>query len=184
MMTRWLMNPKHFRVSPTGDGKGNADSCYWGLPSIAASDPAYPPLGYWRGYVWGPLSILTYWSLAEPKYAHVPEVTQGRKAMVQQLARMQQRVVRQQRKPCMVVLPHVRVMPAEQWNDHRHICENFSPHKAVDECTGCHFYHWGALPALELLIEHGLYNHSMKTDDDHAQPLPRSLKGVSYDFMN
>ena len=35
--------------------KGNADSCYWGLPSIQASDPAYPPLGYWRGYVWGPM---------------------------------------------------------------------------------------------------------------------------------
>ena len=25
--------------------------------------------------------------------------------------------------------------------------ENFSPHKDADECTGDHFYHWGALPA-------------------------------------
>ena len=49
MMTGWLMNASHFCVSLTGDGAGNADTCYWGLPSIAASDPAYPPLGYWRG---------------------------------------------------------------------------------------------------------------------------------------
>ena len=41
--------------SHTHTHKGNADSCYWGLPSIQASDPAYPPLGYWRGYVWGPM---------------------------------------------------------------------------------------------------------------------------------
>ena len=26
-------------------------------------DPAFPPLGYWRGYVWGPMAQLVYWSL-------------------------------------------------------------------------------------------------------------------------
>ena len=42
------------------------------VPSISADDSAgvlQNKLGYWRGFVWGPLSILTYWSLAE--YAHV-----------------------------------------------------------------------------------------------------------------
>ena len=60
--------------------------------------------------------------------------------MVSQLARMAQRV----------------------WDEHRHICENFLPHKDTAECTGCRFYHRGALPAfpLELLIENGLYNAS------------------------
>ena len=60
-----------------------------------------------------------------------------------------------------------------KWTVHRHVCENFTPHKGTDEspshhggnddsqdCTGGKFYHWGALPALELLIENGLYNLS------------------------
>jgi hypothetical protein len=58
---------------------GNNDMCYWGLPSISADDSAgvlTNHLGYWRGFVWGPLSILTYWSLQE--YDHVPEVHHGR----------------------------------------------------------------------------------------------------------
>eukprot|EP00662_Eupelagonemidae_sp_cell21_P030743 gene30743-19120_t len=52
-----------FCVAPGGDFAGNDESCWWGLPSIAASDRAFPQSGYWRGYVWGPLSILTYWGL-------------------------------------------------------------------------------------------------------------------------
>jgi hypothetical protein len=47
----------------TCDFAGNADECYWGLPSIQRGDPAFPPLGYWRGYVWGPMAQLVYWSL-------------------------------------------------------------------------------------------------------------------------
>ena len=71
---------------------------------------------------------------------------QGRQAMVAQLSDMQKRV----------------------WNANRHTCENFTPHKGnpgahggnddSTDCTGGKFYHWGALPALELLIENGLYN--------------------------
>ena len=34
------------------------------------ADPAYPPLGYWRGYVWSPIAQLTHWSLQI--YDHVP----------------------------------------------------------------------------------------------------------------
>jgi len=49
MMEKWLMSKDHFCVAPEGDFAGNDDTCYWGLPSIQASDPAYPPLGYWRG---------------------------------------------------------------------------------------------------------------------------------------
>jgi hypothetical protein len=115
------MNSSHFCITKDGSYDGNADTCYWGLPSIQvrergcaffpfvhsfvtgtpvmgtstrvvllrrhvpslttistagmctvqlahrnhsrtvgeypctnrqASDPAYPPLGYWRGYIW------------------------------------------------------------------------------------------------------------------------------------
>lgn len=49
MVTKWLMSPDHFCISPNGDFAGNSDSCYWGLPSIQASDPAFPPLGCTTG---------------------------------------------------------------------------------------------------------------------------------------
>lgn len=45
MAEKWLLNASRFCVAPNGDYQGLADSCYWGLPSIEASDPAYPPLG-------------------------------------------------------------------------------------------------------------------------------------------
>ena len=51
MVKNWLHSPEHFCIAPNGDFAGNKDTCYWGLPSIEASDPAFPPLGYWRGYV-------------------------------------------------------------------------------------------------------------------------------------
>ena len=51
MTERWLMNKSHFCIAPTGDHTGLDETCYWGLPSIEASDPAYPKLGYWRGYI-------------------------------------------------------------------------------------------------------------------------------------
>lgn len=63
MVTNWLMSPNHFCITTGGDHHGNSDACYWGLPSIEASDPAFKSLGYWRGYVWGPMALLTYWGL-------------------------------------------------------------------------------------------------------------------------
>ena len=108
MVKNWLHSPEHFCIAPNGDFAGNKDTCYWGLPSIEASDPAFPPLGYWRGYVcelltpgvqpfvgcvwivsdeWpragGPMAQLTYWSLQE--YDHVPAVKSGRKALCKQM---------------------------------------------------------------------------------------------------
>jgi putative isomerase len=100
MIKEWLTSPTRFCVSPTGDMKGNNQMCWWGLPSISADDGAgvlKNDLGYWRGFVWGPLSILTFWSLQE--YDHVPEVQHGRKMMVDQLSTMMARV----------------------WHSHRHI---------------------------------------------------------------
>ena len=133
IVNKWLLSPKHFCVSPSGDFSGNADTCYWGLPSIEASDPAFPPLGYWRGYVWGPQSALTYWSLQY--YDHVPDVRKGRKALVAQ---------------------HRELMLA-QWRKWHHICENYNPHKTADtsggDCSGTKFYHWGALTGLIGIVE-------------------------------
>jgi hypothetical protein len=48
-----------------------------------------------------------------------------------------------------------------QWRQHRHICENFSPHKTADDhggdCSGTKFYHWGALAGMITLVEEGFY---------------------------
>jgi len=139
LATEWLMSPTRFCVAPNGDFQGNSDDCYWGLPSIQAADPAFPPLGYWRGYVWGPMGLLTYWSLQ--RYGHVPEVAMGRKALATQLSELM----------------------LAQWRMNRHICENFGPHKNTTDCTGSKFYHWGALAGLIKLIEDGHYDQTILT---------------------
>ena len=49
--------------SVSGDGR-----CYWGLPSVSRSDISFmEPQSYiyWRGNTWGPMTLLTYWALAE-----------------------------------------------------------------------------------------------------------------------
>eukprot|EP01079_Euglenida_sp_SAG-EU17-18_P002855 gene2855-3450_t len=43
MMSGWMMNKTRFCITPNGDFAGNSDTCYWGLPSISADDPAFPP---------------------------------------------------------------------------------------------------------------------------------------------
>jgi len=147
-MMRWMTDPKHFCIAPEGDFKGNADSCYWGLPSIQASDAAYPPLGYWRGFVWGPMAQLTYWSLQN--YDHVPEVQKARKALAKQMG----------------------ALMMSQWNTNRHICENYNPHKTADtsggDCSGTKFYHWGALTGLIELVEEGFWIPSKQVKLIHA----------------
>eukprot|EP01052_Picozoa_sp_SAG31_P000967 SAG31_NODE_30_length_32545_cov_9.378999_30_plen_802_part_00 len=138
IVNNWLHSPGRFCIAYDGDFANNSDNCYWGLPSIVASDPAYDwtKSGPWRGNVWGPLALLTYWSLQE--YDHLPTVRAGRQAMVRQLS----------------------AMAANVWLRHRHICERFSPHRNVSDCTGGKFYHWGALPFLVDLIEHGHMNNT------------------------
>ena len=120
-------------VVPAGDFGGLHDDCYWGLPSIQRGDPAFPPLGYWRGYTWGPMAMLTYWSLQA--YDHVPIVRTARKALCAQMT----------------------AMMLSMWRRHRHICENFNPHRNATECSGTRFYHWGALAGMISLIEAGAY---------------------------
>ena len=53
-------------------------------------------------------------------------------------------------------------MFVNMWRLHRHVCENYLPHRngtEVDgkvwpnECTGTTFYHWGALAGVIALTE-------------------------------
>ena len=133
MIQDWLLSPKHFCIAPDGDFANNTDDCYWGLPSIEASDSAFPPLGYWRGYVWGPMAQVAYFSLRE--YDHLEIVRNGRKALCSQMKKLM----------------------LSQWHSNRHICENYNPHRNGTDCTGTKFYHWGALTGLISLLEEGLY---------------------------
>ena len=102
MVKRWLMNSSRFCISPGGDFVGNSDDCYWGLPSISADDPAFPKLGYWRGFVWGPMAMLTWWGLRE--YDRVPAALQARQALARQM----------------------NTLMLTQWQINGDICENYS----------------------------------------------------------
>ena len=44
MVTHWLTNKSRFCISEQYETE-NDGRCYWGLPSISADDPTYPPLG-------------------------------------------------------------------------------------------------------------------------------------------
>ena len=150
LMTGWLMNASRFCVSPRGDFVGNSDDCYWGLPSISADDAAFPALGYWRGFVWGPMALLTYWSLSHPAYAALPAVAQARAALCAQMAALFLR----------------------QWRLNRHVCENFSPKRNATECTGMHFYHWGGLAGFISLLDAGFYAATSATAPRQHHSMP------------
>ena len=50
----------------------------WRLMSaVFLDDPAFPTLGYWRGFVWGPMAQLVYWAL--DMYSHLPLAQQVKK---------------------------------------------------------------------------------------------------------
>ena len=139
MIENWLLNSTRFCIRLADDVGGDEnDECYWGLPSISYDDPAYPALGYWRGFIWGPMAQLTHWSMQN--FDHIDNVQSARKALTRQM----------------------RDLFLDQWNKHAHVCENYLPHKFgtevdgkiwPDECTGTTFYHWGALTGLIFLEE-------------------------------
>jgi len=79
------------------------------------------------------MAQLTYWSLQN--YDHISVVQTARKALCKQMT----------------------AMMMNQWNLHRHICENFNPHKDGADCTGSQYYHWGGLAGLISLIEAGYW---------------------------
>jgi hypothetical protein len=96
---------------------------------------------------------LVYWGLDE--YGEVPSAVQAKAALAKQATGLM----------------------LSQWHAHRHICENYNPHKygilpdtrlhqAIigllarrngTDCTGDRFYHWGALAGFVSLLEAGYY---------------------------
>jgi putative isomerase len=123
MVEHWLMNSTRFCIGQ------RSSECWWGLPSISADDPAFPKLGYWRGYVWGPMSLLTYWALEN--YQHLPRIALAKQQLVSQMTDMFLNL----------------------WRQKGRVCENYSPNRDAKDCTGDKFYHWGALAGLLSLLE-------------------------------
>ena len=132
MATEWALNASRFCLSLSWPA-GLAPDCFHGLPSISADDAAFHALGYWRGFIWGPMAQIVWWSFKN--YLHVPAVAAARAALARQ---------------------HNQMF-LEQWRLNRHVCENFSPKRNATECTGSLFYHWGALSGMLALEEAGLY---------------------------
>ena len=65
-MISHLTNASELCISNKSDAKRENSSCFWGLPSISASDPSFmQPQSYiyWRGLTWGPMTLLSWWSL-------------------------------------------------------------------------------------------------------------------------
>jgi len=137
----WLLNSSRFCISPDGDFTGNdPNHCYWGLPSVSADDPTYMSGRwiYWRGYTWGPMAQLVYWSLQNqspflPSLATSTVSNRARKALCRQM----------------------KELMLSQWNANRHICENYSPYMNATDCSGTLFYHWGALNGFIGMVEDG-----------------------------
>ena len=136
MAKEWLLNSSRFCLRKDTKFDLSRD-CFWGLPSISADDPTYLKPGvwnYWRGFTWGPMAMLTYWSLQN--YAYLQPVQHAKKALCGQMENMMMK----------------------QWVDNRIICENYDPRKEFGgQCggTATPFYHWGALIGFIGLVEDG-----------------------------
>ena len=86
MVTGWLTNKTRFCVPPTASAWpfANTSGCYWGVPSIAADDPAYMVASgtsgiYWRGFTWAPQVFLVYAALK--RYNHLPVARAAREGL-------------------------------------------------------------------------------------------------------
>lgn len=185
MAGSWLLNSTRFCLSPNGDFEGNdPNACYWGLPSVSADDPAYMAVGqwnYWRGRVWGPMAQIVYWSLQEKD--EISSLSSSSSLMAsasllqqnindllrnENLLRANQRKTRSKSssssslpsnitKARKSLCSQMEALMMSQWEENRHICENYSPFKNATECSGTLFYHWGALNGIIGMIDDGYY---------------------------
>ena len=154
MVESWLLNSSRFCLSPNGDFEGNyPEKCYWGLPSVSADDPTYMESRwvYWRGYTWGPMSQLVYWSLQKTEQVRINSGGNLRQSAVS--TDDSNSIDRARKSLC----KQMETLMMSQWTENRHICENYSPYKNATECSGTLFYHWGALNGLIGMVEDGFW---------------------------
>ncbi len=103
---------------------------FWGeymIASIARNDPAYADQDYWRGRIWGPMNLLTYFSLR--KY-NLPQA-------------------------CHDLAEKSKALLLKEWLAKGHVHENYNGDtgEGCDALNSDAFYHWGGLLGMIALIE-------------------------------
>ena len=62
------------------------------------------------------------------------------------------------------------------WRRHRHVCENYSPMREAQNCTGDRFHQWGALSGIISLVEAGHLRLPRVLVDDALREADRMQK--------
>ena len=72
MVAEHMTNVSEFCVDPGPEFATNetiANACKYALPTISKTDPNFFDNDYWRGRTWGPVNLLTWLGMSNPKYA-------------------------------------------------------------------------------------------------------------------
>eukprot|EP01045_Picozoa_sp_COSAG04_P000667 COSAG04_NODE_17_length_40288_cov_9.152728_23_plen_1697_part_00 len=150
LIKRWLMSTDGFCIV-TGWPAITTNSCFWGLPSVAASDPAYSN-ATWRGAISGTLAQLTWWGLQA--YDHLPIARTARSALAKQMT----------------------AMALHQWRTGLRVCQGVAPSRDDSggaSCVGNTPDHTGALAAMVGLLEAGLFpNKSVEVAEGNRGKCP------------
>lgn len=127
---------------------------FWGeypAPSVSRDHPAFPMQKYWRGSIWPPMVLWTYYALRES----APSETRWEFA---------ERVGR---------------MLAREWEEKGFIPENYSA--ITGRCSGAAHYNWGVLMAIPLLCETVEVAHDRITFGNPHAPVGSAVENIPLD---
>lgn len=144
MVKEHLTNEKEFCVNPDPTTPA---ACPYAMPSISRDDPSFfdneyvcfdfsrlccasthltlVAVSYWRGRAWGPLNLLVWIGLSNPKYSEMPEVLNARRGLCAQSENLL----------------------LQEFRSFRHVHENYNSTsgRGGDVPNSNPYYHWGAL---------------------------------------
>jgi len=85
MVADHMTNASEFCVDPGPEfathSNTTAPECPYALPTISKSDPNFWDNDYWRGRTWGPVNLLTWFGMSNPKYAENARIKAARKGL-------------------------------------------------------------------------------------------------------
>ena len=127
---------------------------FWGeypAPSVARDHPAFPMQKYWRGSIWPPMVLWTYYALREGASEDVRWEFAER----------------------------VGKMLAREWEEHGFTPENYSA--ITGRCSGATHYNWGVLMAIPLLCETVEVEGGRITFGNPHAPLGSAVENIPID---
>lgn len=101
----------------------------WIMPSVARNDTAYTGQDYWRGSIWAPMNFLVYWGMRNY------DLPQAKRDLADQSNKLLMK----------------------QWLERGYIRENYHAETGGFNPRSEHFYHWGALLGMIVLLEYGYF---------------------------